>query len=130
MTTPKTFSASTTETREAPTESFTLEGVYAQGRSGPKGETTWAENFTVSSAMDARAAGWYANAFTILEGKQAINPPAIIEFLAIMCLPEAALRFRALIDDPDRLVEVKVLGEVFLWLTEEVIARPTAPPSA
>jgi hypothetical protein len=130
-TTPKTFSASTTESREAPTEQFDLEGVYAQGRSGPDKSETWKESFTVSSRMDARAAGWYASAFMVHEGKQVINPPAVIEFLVIACVPESALRFRDLIDDPDRLVDVQVLGAVFVWLTEEVIiARPTAPPSA
>lgn len=130
MTTPKSFTASNNESREAPTEPFTLEGVYAQGRTGPRGEATWTETFTVSSRMDARAAQWYANAFAIVDGKQVVNPPAVIEFLKLACIPEAALRFAALVDDPDRLVDVAVLGEVFVWLTEEVIARPTPPPSA
>lgn len=130
MTTPKQFTASTTESREAPTEPFTLEGVYAPGRSGPGGKETWTETFTVSSRMDARMAQWYASAFTIMEGKQVINPPAVIEFLKLACVPESALRFADLVDDPDRLVDVGVLGDVFVWLSEEVIDRPTAPPSA
>lgn len=130
MTTPKQFTASSTESREAPSVPFTLGGVYAQGRTGPGGSDTWEETFTVSSRLDARAAQWYASAFTIIEGKETINPPAIIQFLAIACIPESALRFQALIDDPDRLVDVDVLGSVFTWLSDEVIARPTAPPSA
>ena len=129
MTTPKKFSASTTESREAPTEQFDLEGVYAKGRSAPDGSTTWSESFEVSTQMDARAAQWYASAFTMMNGRQEINPPAVIEFIRLSCTPDSAVRFQALVDDPDRLVNVAPLGEVFIWLSEEVIARPTAPPS-
>lgn len=130
MTTPKKFTASKSESREAPTEQFELEGVYAQGRTGPGGTDTWSETYTVSTHMDASMAQWYASAFIINEGKQVINPSAVIEFLRLACVPESALRFQALIDDPDRLVDVEVLGPVFIWLSEEVLVmRPTAPPS-
>lgn len=129
---PRKFTASTQESREARTEPFELEGVYAPGRHGPGGDddTTWSETFTVSSRLDARMAGWYAQAYTVIEGKQVINPPAVIQFLKMACVPESALRFEALVDDPDRLVDVKLLGEVFGWLAEEVLDRPTPPPSA
>lgn len=130
MTTPKKFSASTTASREADTEPFELDGVYAIGREGPNGSTTWSETFTVSTRMDARMAGWYSQAYTIVEGKQVLNPPAVIEFIRLACIPESALRFAALIEDPDRLVDVAPLGEVFVWLGEEVLNRPTPPPSA
>jgi hypothetical protein len=63
------------------------------------------------------------------EGKHVINPPAVIEFIRMACIPESALRFQALVDDPDRLVDVQPLGEVFIWLSEEILARPTAPPA-
>jgi hypothetical protein len=129
MTTPKKFSASSDESREAPTEPFELEGVYAKGRTGPDGATTWSETYEVSTQLGAAAAQWYTSAYVMLEGKQQINPPAVIEFIRLACIPESALRFQALIDDPDRLVDVKPLGEVFVWLSEEVLARPTAPPS-
>lgn len=135
MTTPRKFSASTTESREAPTEPFELEGVYAKGRTGPPtadepdGSTTWTESFEASTQLNASAAQWYATAYVMHEGKQVINPPAVIEFIRLSCIPESALRFQALIDDPDRLVDVQPLGEVFIWLSGEILARPTAPPS-
>lgn len=135
MTTPKTFSASTSKSREAPTEQFTLDGVYAKGRTGPptndepSGATTWSETFEATTEMGAAAAQWYASAYVMLDGRQTINPPAVIEFIRLACIPESAVRFQALIDDPDRLVDVAPLGEVFIWLTEEILARPTAPLS-
>lgn len=135
MTTPKKFSASTDESREAPTEPFELDGVYAKGRTGPPtkaepdGATTWSETFEVSTQLGAAAAQWYASAYLMHEGRQVINPPAVIEFIRLACIPESALRFQALVDDPDRLVDVKPLGDVFIWLSEEILARPTAPPA-
>lgn len=130
MTTPKTFSVSTEEARNAPTVPFTLEGFYATGTHGPEDATTWTESFDVSPVMDARLAQWYAEAYTYIEGKQVLNPPAVIEFLALCCTSESQHRFRSLISDPDRLVEAGLLGAVFVWVAEEVIARPTPPPSA
>lgn len=130
MTTPKKFTASNDDSRNAATEPFELDGVYAPGRTAPDGGTTWSETFTVSSRLDASMAGWYAQAFTIIDGKQVVNPPAVIQFLRLACVPESALRFAALIEDPDRLVDVNVLGDVFVWLSEEVLARPIQPPSA
>lgn len=129
MTTPKKFTASSTESREAPTHPFELEGVYAAGRTGPGGATTWSETFTVTEHMGASQAQWFASAFVMLEGRKEINPPAVIEFLALACIPESRVRYRELIEDPDRLVDIGALAQVFIWLSEEVIQRPTAPAS-
>jgi len=47
------------------------------------------------------------------------------EFFQQALLPESYERFNKLLEDPDTIVTVDVLGEVTGWLVEQYSARPT-----
>ena len=122
----QSFTASTTEDAEAPPIPFSLDGVYAKGRSGPKGETTWHEDYELSATPPAAAAGVWGQAFIEdSDGNQQLNPAAVIEFLYEVLTPDSSQRFRALVNDPNRIVRLETLGKVFAWASDEVLNRPT-----
>lgn len=124
--TTQTFTASTADDATMAPHPFSLDGVYAKDRSGPKGETTWHEDFELSAVPPAAAAGVWGQAFIEDDdGNQQLNPAAVIEFLYVCLLPDSSQRFRALVNDPNRIVKLQVLGDVFQWASEKVLDRPT-----
>lgn len=50
----------------------------------------------------------------------------ILGFYEQALFPEAFERFSALINDPDRIVDLETLTEIVGWLIEEYTSRPTA----
>jgi len=54
---------------------------------------------------------------------------AIVDFLNGSLEDDDAVRFEAMIKDPDRIVEVETLGDIAGWLVEQYTARPTKPRS-
>lgn len=65
-------------------------------------------------------------------GKDAVDNPneAVLNFFQI-CMNEAEfIRFKDLMEDPDRIVDVQTLGEIAGFLVSEYTARPTEPSSS
>lgn len=54
----------------------------------------------------------------------AIAADLVVEFFEHALTPESLVRFNALLDDPDRVVDVETLGEITGWLVEEYTNRP------
>jgi len=53
----------------------------------------------------------------------------VIQFIEA-CLPQDDLdRFRGLLESKDIIVDMKTVGDVFLWLVEVYTGRPTQPPA-
>jgi hypothetical protein len=50
---------------------------------------------------------------------------AIVEFLNTALEEDDAIRFDAMIKDPDQIVDVETLGEIAGWLVEQYTTRPT-----
>lgn len=47
------------------------------------------------------------------------------DFFAAALKPESLERFNALLEDPERIVNVETLGDITAWLVEEYSDRPT-----
>lgn len=62
------------------------------------------------------------------------NPGAaaavISKFFKTVLVAESYDRFDALATDPDRIVDVEMLGEIVGWLVEQYSDRPTSRPEA
>lgn len=60
------------------------------------------------------------------------NPGAaaavISDFFKTVLVEESYERFNALATDPDRIVDVEMLGEIVGWLVEQYSDRPTSRP--
>lgn len=50
------------------------------------------------------------------------------EFFGRALLPESYERFNKILEDPETIVPVDVLGEITGWLVEQYSARPTEEP--
>lgn len=126
-----TFAASTEADSQLTPFPFTLEGVYAPGRKGPGGETTWREQMHLSPVAPAAAAAAWQGAFIHVDGQEVLNPASVLEFLYGVLVPESSSRLRQMINEGDRLVKLEVLGEVFDWASQKLMgSRPTPPPSS
>lgn len=53
---------------------------------------------------------------------------ALLHIFERVLLPESYARFKALIDDPTRIVTIEKLGEIAVWLIEVYTKRPTTRP--
>ena len=54
---------------------------------------------------------------------------ALLDFFSRALKSEDAERFKALIDDPDTLIQIETIGEIAAWLVEQYTDRPTQEPS-
>jgi len=55
---------------------------------------------------------------------------ALIDFMESVIIKDHQERFRALIRDEDRPIEIELLAEICEWLVGEYASRPTESPSA
>lgn len=63
------------------------------------------------------------------QGDRIYNVAAIGASMRASLTAESWERFNALLHDPDRRVQIEVLGELMMWLGEEITGRPTGQPS-
>lgn len=54
----------------------------------------------------------------------------VTDFFAKVLKPESAIRFNALLEDPEKIVSVETLAEITTWLMEEYTDRPNQQPEA
>jgi hypothetical protein len=55
---------------------------------------------------------------------------SVTKFFNRILYPESAIRFNALLEDPERIVKVETLTEIAGWLMEEYSDRPETQPEA
>lgn len=70
------------------------------------------DDLTTSSIIDDR-------------GNRQYNAPSLLAFFEGVIIDEDVPRFRAWSHDKDRAVSIEVLGEVMMWLAEELAGHPT-----
>lgn len=58
-------------------------------------------------------------------GRQVWSNVSIIGFMEQVLHPDDQAKFRALVHDNDRYVELEVLGQIMVWLMEELVEVPT-----
>jgi hypothetical protein len=58
-------------------------------------------------------------------GNRQYNAPSLLAFFEGVLVEEDVRRFREWSHDKDRTVAIETLGEVMMWLAEEVAGRPT-----
>lgn len=63
-------------------------------------------------------------------GRQGVDLNGLSAFMEKAMPPADYTRFRDLIEDPELVVPMETLGEVFEWLASEYGERPTSPSSS
>ncbi len=115
----KVFRASVPDPENLPSIPFELEF------------TNWAGEVVATHRFDALAnpgAGANLAVGSIVRwdsrGKQIIDLNGMMTFFDRVLTPADYSRLSMLIDDKDMLIEMDLLGDVFMWLVEEVTGRP------
>ncbi len=87
----------------------------------------YGETFTCKKAMQGRVllsmVAKSGDANNAAAGAQAIT-----EFFDYVLVEESSARFNALLNHPEKIVEVEKLSEIVAWLIEEYTNRPTLRP--
>ncbi len=60
-------------------------------------------------------------------GNRKYYTPSLIAFMNGVIVDEDLPRFNALMRDKDRAIEIEILGETVIWISEEIVGRPTGP---
>lgn len=107
---------------------FDLEGVWLYGDS--KGEP-WTESFRCVAEPPGGVLDDLATGITADEaGNRVYNAPSLVSFVRGVLVPEDEQRFVALAHDKARSVKLDLIGEIVMWLAEELFERPTGPASS
>jgi hypothetical protein len=122
----QSFATSTPEDAAEEPIPFELTGVYAQ-HVRRKGGTAWKETFKLSPIVQARVASIISNVYVVVEGEEIQNPDLVQQFFYVALVPDSAVAFRRLVNDPDRLVRAELLANAFEWCCEQLNERPTPP---
>lgn len=122
-TTPRRFSSTNQPKPPIPVE---VAGTY---RVPPAdGPNEWVETFSFLGDAPPAAADALGAGFLEISGKMEINPRAIFQFFrASLATDDDRRRFDALIEDRDRFVEMSLLGDVMVYVAEQMIGRPITP---
>lgn len=68
---------------------------------------------------------------TLAYGAAVGRTTGAIDFIEkCMTTDEDRKRYRALLDDPTKIIGADTMVEIFVWLTEVYTARPTQPPES
>lgn len=115
----------TREGEEPDPVTFDLDGV------GVLTGEPWAESFTCvpvapAGVLDDMAASVVVDG----QGRMTWNQVSLLRFLRGVLLDDDAERLDRLVHDKDRVVELQTLGEITLWLAEELVGPPTTRPSS
>lgn len=104
---------------------FTLEG------GPPLSPKEWSETFTCLPAAPAGALDDLA-ASAGMDTRRNVrqwNAPSVIRFLMAVVVPEDEERLWATLHGKETIVELQELGELMMWVAEELTSLPTTPPS-
>jgi hypothetical protein len=96
----------------------------------PNGEP-WSERFTSvreipSGVLDDLLATMSVDD----QGRQTWNHVSLLRFMRGVLAAEDVARFEVLVRDKERIVPLDTLGELMMWLAEELTGRPTSRRSA
>lgn len=129
-----TFTVSAEPDKNLPPIRFTLTGVYAPGKHGPKGEDdkTWTEAFEALPIVPMAAAAALTEAFFVDDatGRRQQNPGAIVGFIRDALPDTEARRFMQLVHSKDKLMRIEVLADIVEYLSNRYTGRPTGAPSS
>lgn len=99
---------------------FDLEGVRASN--GEK----WKETFTCVDLAPVGVLDELVSSSHIDEkGNRIYNAPSLLAFMGGVLVDDDVARFMAWSKDKDRAVPIETLGEIVMWLSEELVGRPT-----
>lgn len=59
------------------------------------------------------------------KGRRVFNAPSLLAFFEGVLVEEDVARFRAITHDKDRIVTLDLLGDVMMYVAEEITGRPT-----
>lgn len=115
----KAFGSTSHALPEAAT--FELSGMFVSSGEG------FTEKFTCQAVIPPGVLVDLVGAFGPVDddGNRKLNVAVINDFFAATLDEESGARFAALIRDKNRVVEIDTLGEIVMWLSEEVLGRPT-----
>lgn len=127
-----TFTASRDADRDLPPIPFTIEGVYAPGKTGPDGATKWTETYQALPVIPMAANASLTEAWVRDDatGRRQVNPGAVVSFLRDALPEDEARRFMELVYDKTRLVHLEALAEVVEYLGNRYTGRPTGAPAS
>lgn len=90
----------------------------------------WRESFTCYGMAPAGVLESLTTTISLTpDGRRRYNALSCMEFVQAVLVPEDRDRFRALAEDPERMVGLIDLVSVVAWLSDELTLRPTPPSS-
>jgi hypothetical protein len=105
---------------DEPPPTFTLDGTLPDG-------SGWAETFTcVPEAPAGVLDDLVASMGIDGDGNQRFNNVSLLRFIRGVLVEGDVGRFERLVRDKARVVPLETLGEIMLWLAEELTGRPTS----
>lgn len=123
----RTFGSTTTDPEAEPAEpvTFDLSG------GPPLSKQPWTETFTCVTVAPAGVLDDFVSVATVdARGNRVWNAPSLLRFLKGVLVDEDVVRLDQLVHDKERIVPLDTLGEVVLWLSQELLGRPTTPLSS
>lgn len=118
----RSFDLTPTESDAEPKEpiTFDLSGL------GQITKEPWKESFTCVPVAPAGVLDDLASSMgSDQRGNRVWNVPSLLGFMRGILVDEDVDRFEALMRDKDRAVDLKDLGEIMLWVSEELVDRPS-----
>lgn len=86
----------------------------------------WEESFTAVPVAPPGVLDDVASSMGIDDrGNRVWHTPSLLGFMRGVIVDDDVARFEALMRDKDRAIDIKDLGEIMLWLTEELLGRPS-----
>ena len=123
----RTFGTTTTDPDAQAVEAVTFD----LSGGPPLSKEPWSETFTCVPVAPAGVLDDFVSIATVdARGNRQWNAPSLLRFLTGVLVDEDVVRLNELVHDKARIVELNVLGEVVLWLSQELLGRPTTPPSS
>lgn len=86
----------------------------------------WSESFTAVSVAPAGVLDDLASSMGVDDrGNRVWHSPSLLGFMRGIIVDDDVARFESLMRDKDRAVDIRDLGEIMLWLSEELLDRPS-----
>lgn len=120
---PRTFGSVDPAARKEAIQ-FTLQGLTF-----PDG-LPWEETFSCLPSAPAGVLDDFVQAAGAFDGSNIWTAPSLTGFLRSVMLDADVERFDGLLHDKSRIVELQDLGELVMWLSSELMGRPTPPLSS
>lgn len=123
----RTFGSTTTDPSAQPAEPVTFDLSGAP----PLSAEVWTETFTCVPVAPSGVLDDFVSVASVDErGNRVWNAPSLLRFLKGVLIDTDVVRLDKLVHDKKRIVPLDTLGELVLWLSEELLGRPTTPPSS